>query len=154
MLRVTAFVVSIGYIETGPLCLWRVSPFALEMEKNMRKISAIFVLLLLVSLATVAVAADQQVKFNTPTVVNGQKLAPGEYRVQYDINGKTADIKLWKNNKPVADLTGQVVETNVVPTRDGVVRSANPDGTASISEIQMANKKQVIRINTDSAVGK
>ena len=120
----------------------------------MRKISAIFVLLLLVSLATVAVAADQQVKFNTPTVVNGQKLAPGEYRVQYDINGKTADIKLWKNNKPVADLTGQVVETNVVPTRDGVVRSANPDGTASISEIQMANKKQVIRINTDSAVGK
>jgi hypothetical protein len=113
-------------------------------------ITAIIVMLV----ATAAFAGDTSVKFNTPTVVGGQKVAPGDYTLHYDIKGKTADVKVLQNQKTVATTTGTVVENKAKSPADGVVRENNSDGTASLKEIQIGNKKEVIKIDTTTAVGK
>src|SRR3954451_3137064 len=113
-------------------------------------ITAIVVLLV----ATAAFAGDTSVNFNTPTVVGNQKVAPGQYTLHYDIKGKTANVKVIHNQKTVATTTGTIVENKDKAANDGVVRENNTDGTASLKEIQIANKKEVIKLDTSTAVGK
>lgn len=120
----------------------------------MKKLSLAVILLFLVATALSAFAAERHITLNSPTIVNGQKLAAGEYVLRYEIKGETADVKLLKNKKEVATLTGHVVETKDVPAYDSLVRATNPDGTATISEIHTANKKQIIKIQAETAVGK
>jgi hypothetical protein len=113
-------------------------------------ITAIIVLLVV----TAAVAGDTSVKFNSPTVVGGQKVAPGQYTLHYEIKGKTANVKVMQDQKTVVTTTGTVVENKAKSPADGVVRENNSDGTASLKEIQIANKKEVIQLDTTTAVGK
>jgi hypothetical protein len=113
-------------------------------------ITALVVLLVV----TAAFAGDTNVKFNTPTLVGGQKVAPGQYTLHYDIKGKTADVKVMQDQKTVATTTGTIVENKDKSAYDGVVRENNSDGTASLKEIQIGNKKQVIKLDTATAVGK
>ncbi len=111
--------------------------------------------IIVVLVVTAAFAGQTEVKFTSPTVVNGTKIAPGEYIVKYDIKGNTADIKVIRDQKTVATTTGTVVEMNEKAPYDGIVRENNGDGSASLKEIQIANKKQVIKIDGNaSAVGK
>jgi len=117
----------------------------------MKIIITVIIALLVVSSAF---AGDTSVKFNTPTLVGGQKVAPGQYTLHYDIKGKTADVKILQNQKTVATTTGTVVENKDKSANDGIVRENNTDGTASLKEIQIGNKKEVIKIDTATAVGK
>jgi hypothetical protein len=113
-------------------------------------ITAIIVLLVV----TAAFAGDTTVKFNSPTVVGGQKVAPGQYTLHYDIKGKTATVKVMQDQKTVATTNGTVVENEDKSPHDGVVRENNSDGTASLKEIQIANKKQIIMLDATTEVGK
>jgi hypothetical protein len=113
-------------------------------------IAAIIVLLAVTSIF----AADTTVKLNSPTLVNGQKVAAGEYTVRYEIKGNTADVKFMQSQKTVATTTATVVENKDKAQYDGIVRESNSDGTASLKEIQIANKKQAIKFETAPAVGK
>ena len=117
----------------------------------MKIIISVIIALLVVS---AAFAGDTNVNFNSPTLVGGQKVAPGQYTLHYDIKGKTADVKVMQAQKTVATTTGSVIENKDKSANDGVVRENNTDGTASLKEIQIANKKQVIKLDTGTAVGK
>jgi hypothetical protein len=134
--------------------LWKVATPIAVIGENMKKLTLVLIAILLVAAGVSAFAADRRVTFSTPTVVNGQKLAPGDYVLRYDVKGKVVDIKVLKNNKEVATIKGQVVETKEIPVYDAVVRVSNPDGSGTISEIQTANKKDVIRVEAETAVGK
>jgi hypothetical protein len=120
----------------------------------MKKLTLALILLFVVATAMTAFAADRRVTFTSPTVVNGQKLPAGDYVMRLTVNGKTATVVFLQKDKEVAKFNGQVVETDAKPIYDAVVRVANPDGTSNIKEIQTANKKDVIRIEGETAVGK
>jgi len=113
-----------------------------------------FTVLFLLLMVMAAFAGETTVTFNSPTVVNGTKVDPGEYRLQYDIKGNTADVKLIQKNKTVATTTAQVVQNKQKAASTGVVRETNSDGTASLKEIQLGNKKDIIRFENAPAVGK
>jgi hypothetical protein len=117
----------------------------------MKTILTALIVLLVVS---AVFAGDTTVKFNSPTMVNGTKLAAGEYTVRYDIKGNTADVKIMQAQKTIATTTAAVVENKDKSPYDGVVRENKADGTVSLKEIQFANKKQVIRFEGETAVGK
>jgi hypothetical protein len=110
--------------------------------------------LIVMLVVTAAFAGETSVTFSTPTIVNGQKIAPGQYTVRYDIKGATADVQIFQAKKTVATTTGTVVENKDKSPYDGIVRENNTDGTASLKEIQIANKKQSIKFETAPAVGK
>ncbi len=114
----------------------------------------IIAVIMVLFVATAVFAGDTNVKFNSPTMVNGQKLAAGDYVIRYDIKGTTADVKIIQNQKAVITTTATVVENKDKAPYTGVVRVNNADGTASLKEIQMADKTQVIRFEMAPAVGK
>lgn len=118
----------------------------------MKKVIAIaFVCLLAIS----AFAGEKSVTLVTPTSMSGKAIAPGDYKVSYDIKGSTADVKLIQNGKTVATATGQVVENKDKSRYTAVVNSKNADGSASIVEFQFTNETQVIRMAPEaSASGK
>ena len=120
----------------------------------MKKLATAIMLLFIVTVAVSAFAGDQNVRFNSPTIVNGTKLEPGDYVVKYDIKGNMADVKVLKNNKAVVTTTGKVVESKDNVKVGGVVRSINADGTSSLKAIQVPNKNQIIQLEGDTAVGK
>ena len=117
----------------------------------MKTIIAAIIVLLVV---TAAFAADTNVNFTSPILVNGQKIAAGEYTVRYEIKGNSADVKILQAQKTVATTTATVIENKVKSQYNGVVRQANSDGTSSLKEIQIANEKRVIRFEDAPAVGK
>ncbi len=121
----------------------------------MKKIVIAIILSFVVVFAMTALAGEQSVRLNSATVLNGQKIAPGNYTVRYEIKGTTAEVKFIQNDKTVVTATGDVVENPAPASYDGLVRVNNTDGTNSVKEIQFANKKQVIRFEKEApAAGK
>lgn len=115
----------------------------------------VIIILLACLFATCALAADQSVLISSKTTFNGHPVTPGEYKISYQVKGSNVDVKLIQAGKTVATATGQLVETKETSRYDSVVNQINPDGTQTVIEIQTANKKNVIRLNTDNtAVGK
>lgn len=110
--------------------------------------------IMLTLLVAAAFAGDTTVKFSSPTMVNGTKVPAGEYTLHYDIKGKTADVKVMQGPKTVATTTATVVEKKDKAPYDGVVRESNTDGTATLKELQFGHKKEIIRFEDASAVGK
>jgi len=113
------------------------------------------VLTLVCLLAICAFAADKTITFSSASTMNGKVVAPGEYKISYDIKGSTADLKLMQGKKVVATATGEVVEQKTASPYDAVVNRKNADGTNSVVEFQFAKQKQVIRLAPEAtAVGK
>jgi hypothetical protein len=121
----------------------------------MKKLVIAILLLTVIGIAATAVAGDQAVRFNTTTLVAGTKVAPGEYTLRYDIKGTTVDVKVMQGNKEVVTVKGVLIDKKDPSPYNSIVHTANADGTNNLTEIQMANKKQVIRLDVaDTAVGK
>jgi hypothetical protein len=124
------------------------------MEKTMKK-SVALMLALFTIFALTAFAADQTVHFNTPMNVAGTKLPAGDYTLRYEIKGKSADVTVLQGSKTVATTKAELVDRTDPAPYNSIVRTENSDGTSNLKEIQMANKKQVIRLQTEeTAVGK
>jgi hypothetical protein len=124
------------------------------MEKTMKKVIAIMFAFFTI-FALTAFAADQSVHFSTATNVAGTKVPAGDYILRYEIKGKAADVTVLQGTKAVANTKAEIVERTDPSPYNSIVRSENADGTSSLKEIQMANKKQVIRLQTEeTAVGK
>ncbi len=107
---------------------------------------------LLVASAIGAFAAEKNLTVYTTSTLNGQKVAAGDYKVDYEINGSTAQVKLLKGkNNVVATAVGQVVEEDSPAAETAVIRTQNPDGSSSIVELQLAKQKAVIRFTPESS---
>jgi hypothetical protein len=96
-----------------------------------------------------AFAAQKDVTLNSAATLNGQKLAAGDYTIDYQVHGDTADVKFLRNKKTVAAATGQVMENKNPSNYTAVVKSADPSG--AIVEIDTAREKSVIRFSGDTA---
>lgn len=106
---------------------------------------------LTLALALSASAAQKSVTVYSDSMLNGQKIAAGDYKVDYEINGSTAQVKFLKNNKTVASSAGQVVEEENPAPQTAVTRTQNPDGTSAIVELQFAKQKTAIRFAPDAS---
>ncbi len=120
----------------------------------MKKIIAIMFAILTV-FALTAFAVDQNVHFNTTMNVGGTKVPAGDYTLRYEIKGKSADVTVLQGSKTIVNTKAELVDRTDPAPYNSIVRTDNSDGTANLKEIQMANKKQVIRLQTEeTAVGK
>jgi hypothetical protein len=119
----------------------------------MKKGFSLAVLAAFLLLTISAFAGDKTVTFSSTMNINGQKVAPGEYRVRYEVKGSTADVHFLHNKKEVATTSAQLVDANPAPTRDSVVTQANADGTSKLVEIQFENQKSVMKFGADTSAG-
>ena len=96
-----------------------------------------------------AFAVRKDITLASDATLNGQKVAAGDYTLDYQIHGDTADVKLLRNKKTVASATGQVVAHNNAGDYTAFVKS----NTSAIIEIDPAREKSAIRFAADSAGG-
>jgi len=101
------------------------------------------------TLAISAFATQKGITLTSDATLNGQKLAAGDYTLDYQIHGDTADVKLIRNKKTVASATGQVMENKNPSDYTALVRSNDAEG--KILEIDPAREKSVIRFSNDAA---
>jgi hypothetical protein len=120
----------------------------------MKKVLSASTFSIVILLAASAFAGDKTVVFTSPTNINGQKVAPGEYKVRYQVNGSTADVHFLRDKKEVATASGQIASLENAPDRDSVVTQSGSDGNSRLVELQFAKQKSVIKFGSESTAGK
>jgi len=119
----------------------------------MKKVFSFAALGMALLFTTAAFAGDKSVTLSAPTTINGQKLAAGEYKVKYQVNGSIAEVHFLKGKQEVASTSAQVVDVASVPRNDSIVTSDNGDGSSKLVELQFANQKSAIRFGSESSSG-
>ena len=109
------------------------------------------ILVCALTLAVSALAATKSVLLSSDSTLNGQKIKAGEYKVDYKVDGQSAEVKFIRGNKTVASATGQVVPLDKAPNDSMILRSNNPDGTSTITEIQFERDKSAVRFAPESS---
>jgi hypothetical protein len=85
------------------------------------------------------------------TNISGTKLAPGEYKVQWEGNGPNVEMSILKGKNVVAKVPARVVELPSASPSDAAVVRRNEDGSRSLSEIRMSGKKYALAVGEEAA---
>jgi hypothetical protein len=119
----------------------------------MKKAFGFAVMTVALLFAVGAFAGDRTINLRETTSINGQKLAAGEYKMEYQVNGSTAEVHFLKGKKEVASTSAQVVEAEKAPGQDAIITQDSGDGTAKLLEIQFARQKSSIRFGSEPSAG-
>jgi len=103
-------------------------------------------------LATSAFAANKgSLQVQEPINVNGTKLAPGEYKVQWDGAGPNVEMSILKGKNVVTKVPAHVVDLGAASPSDATVVKNNGDGTKSLSEVRLSGKKFALAVGEEAA---
>jgi hypothetical protein len=103
-------------------------------------------------LATSAFAANKgSLQVQEPINVNGTKLAPGEYKVQWDGTGPNVEMSILKGKNVVTKVPAHVVDLGAASPSDAAVVKNNGDGTKSLSEVRLSGKKFALAVGEEAA---
>jgi hypothetical protein len=116
------------------------------------KVTKSLILGLAVLLATSAFAANKgSLQVQEPISVNGQQLAPGDYKVQWDGNGPNVEVSIMQGRKVVTKVPAHVVDLSKASNADAAVVKANADGSKSLSEVRFGGKKFALAVGEEAA---
>jgi hypothetical protein len=103
-------------------------------------------------LATSAFAANKgSLQIQEPTSVNGTKLAPGDYKLQWDGNGPSVELSIMQGRKVIAKVPAHVVDLNRPAQNDAAVVKNSEDGTKTLSEVRLSGKKFAFAVGEEAA---
>ena len=116
------------------------------------KVTKSLVLGLAVLLATSAFAANKgSLQVQEPISVNGQQLAPGDYKVQWDGNGPNVELSIMQGRKVITKVPAHMVDLNKPSAADAAVVKNNGDGTKSLAEVRLSGKKYSLAVGEEAA---
>ena len=104
--------------------------------------------LLLASSALAATKATLQL--SNPTIVNGTKLKPGEYRVEWEGTGPSVELSIKQGRNVIAKVPARVVDLNSASANDAAVVRTNGDGTSSLTGVRFQGKKMALELGDSS----
>jgi hypothetical protein len=111
--------------------------------------SSMFALILL--MATSLFAANKgSLEVSDSVLVNGTKLAAGDYSLSWEGNGPNVQLNIMKGRKVVVTTPARVVDRENPQGRDSALLRMNPDGTRSLAEVRFGGKKYTLEIGQDS----
>jgi hypothetical protein len=106
--------------------------------------------LLLASSAFAATKAN--LHLNNPTTVNGTKLKPGDYKLEWDGTGPDVQVSIMQGKNVLAKTTGKVVDLSSPAANSAAVVTHNGDGTANLQGVRFEGKKFALELG-ESADG-
>jgi len=102
-------------------------------------------------LASSALAASKgSLQLSNPTVVNGTKLKPGDYKIQWDGSGPSVEVSIMQGKNVVAKVPAKVVNLDSAAANDAAVTQKNSDGTSNLAGIRFQGKKFALEIGDAS----
>ena len=103
-------------------------------------------------LATSALAANKgSLQVQEPLTVNGTRLAPGEYKVQWDGAGPNVELSILDGKKVVVKVPAHMIDLDRPSTVDSAVVKNNGDGTRTLSEVRLNGKKFSFAVGEEAA---
>lgn len=103
-------------------------------------------------LATSAFAINKgSFSVQEPLMVNGTKLAVGDYKVQWDGNGPNVELSITQGKKVIAKVPAHMVDLGAPSETDATVVRNNGDGVRSLSEVRLSGKKFAFSIGEEAA---
>jgi hypothetical protein len=104
--------------------------------------------LLLASSAFAATKAS--LTLTDTTIVNGTKLKPGEYKLQWDGSGPNVEVSILKGKDVVAKVPAKVVDLGYTPQNNAAVVNHNNDGSYSLAGARFQGKKFALDLSGQS----
>ena len=102
--------------------------------------------LLLASSAFAATKAS--LHLNSPTSINGTKLKPGDYKLEWEGNGPDVEVSIMQGKNLVAKAPAKVVDLAVPAQNTAAVLHKNDDGSASLAGARFEGKKFAIDLSS------
>ena len=104
--------------------------------------------LLLASSAFAATKAT--LELHNPTIINGTKLKPGEYKLQWEGTGPSVEVSVMQGKNVLAKTTAKLVDLDA-PARSGAaVTHKNDDGTVALTGVRFEGKKFALELGDAS----
>lgn len=103
-------------------------------------------------LATSAFAANKgSLQVQEPLNVNGTKLAPGDYKIEWDGAGPSVELSIMQGKKVIAKVPAHMVDLSKPSSSDAAVVRKNDDGTKTLSEVRLNGKKFALAVGEEAA---
>jgi hypothetical protein len=110
-------------------------------------VSKSLVLGLAVLLASSAFAATKaNLHLNDSTTVNGVKLKPGDYKLEWDGTGPDVQVNIMQGKTVLAKAPAKVVDLQSPAQNNAAVVIKNNDGTTALSGARFEGKKFALEI--------
>jgi len=114
-------------------------------------VSTSLVMGLALLLATSAFAATKaSLTLQNPTTINGTKLKPGEYKLQWDGSGPNVEVSIMQGKTVLAKVPAKVVDLKSPAQNDAAVVTRNDDGTTALAGARFEGKKFAIELGDSS----
>lgn len=100
--------------------------------------------------------ATNKKTFHLPetVVVDGKKLAPGDYKVEWTEPGTDVQVTILEGKTAVTTLSAHVVPVNVAILKDGYSTTTGQDGSKALTQLLFSGKKYQLQIQpAGAAVG-
>jgi hypothetical protein len=110
------------------------------------KISALLAMAVLFATSAFAAANKTSIHVTKDVVVAGKTLSAGTYTVTWEGQGQNVDMSVAKGKEVVAKTPAHLLDLSRPATNNAVVTKDNPDGTRSLSQIQISGKKFALEI--------
>lgn len=104
--------------------------------------------LLLASSAFAATKAS--LTLQNPTTINGTKLKPGDYKLQWDGSGPNVEVSIMQGKTVLAKVPAKVVDLNLPSQNNAAVVKHNDDGTSTLAGARFEGKKFALELGTSS----
>jgi hypothetical protein len=104
--------------------------------------------LLLASSAFAATKANLQL--SNPVMVNGTKLKPGDYKVQWEGSAGNVELSITQGKTVVAKVPAHVIELQAPAANDAAVTRKNESGPNTLAGVRFQGKKFALELGAAS----
>jgi hypothetical protein len=104
--------------------------------------------LLLASSAFAATKASLQLI--NPVTVNGTKLKPGDYKVQWEGSGPNVELSIMQGSNVLAKVPAHIIELDTPASSDAAVTRKNDSGPNTLAGVRFHGKKFALELGEAS----
>ena len=98
-------------------------------------------------LASSAFAATKEsLKISHPVTINGTTLKAGDYKVEWQGSGSSAEVSIVQGKRVLAKTSAQIVELKDPALYNAAVTVKNDDGTSSLVGLRFQGKKVALDV--------
>ena len=102
-------------------------------------------------LASSAFAASKAyLTLNSSASVNGTKLKPGDYKLEWDGSGPNVEVSILQGKKVVAKVPAKVVDLDKAASNDAAVLKQGSAGESTLAEVRFQGKKFALQLGEGS----
>jgi hypothetical protein len=96
--------------------------------------------------ASAFAATKASLTLQSSTTINGAKLKPGEYKLEWEGSGPNVEVSISQGKKVLATVPARVVDLNSPSPNNAAVLRMNGDGTSTLAGARFEGKKFVLEL--------